>query len=371
MCSGGLDSSLITALAARAAARAVHGVQRFRPEPARRRRGRRGPRLVADSLGVELCTVEVTPTRGVATSSGWCATSSTRSTTRARSRCGRSRRGPLARRQGAAQRRGRRRAVRRLHLGRHRVRPGGFSCAGSRCGLRRRELAGRPCARMACRAPEPAAAPGADSEAVAAFEARLGEDALAAYGHHRGTQAARSRRCSSGPARDLPSAPPEPAGQVDDEGLDRDPGALPGSRAGRAGAESAARASGRPSDRRRSCGGSRRATLPAAIAEREKVGFGFDYGRYLAARARPEFLADGMLRDLHGMPAAGVARADRGARMAAAAVDGRDLAAPADRGGVGGVRRSRTLGLEASRRERRRAPLLSCAPFRPRRMIPT
>jgi asparagine synthase (glutamine-hydrolysing) len=43
--------------------------------------------------------------------------------------------------------------------------------------------------------------------------------------------------------------------------------------------------------------------LPAAVAEREKVGFGFDYGSFLGARARPQFLADGMLRELHGASA--------------------------------------------------------------------
>jgi asparagine synthase (glutamine-hydrolysing) len=36
--------------------------------------------------------------------------------------------------------------------------------------------------------------------------------------------------------------------------------------------------------------------LPAEISTRPKLGFGFDVGRYLAPAARPEFLRDGMLR---------------------------------------------------------------------------
>ena len=40
--------------------------------------------------------------------------------------------------------------------------------------------------------------------------------------------------------------------------------------------------------------------LPAAVAARAKVGFGFDVRRYLAPAARPEFLADGRLREALG-----------------------------------------------------------------------
>ena len=40
--------------------------------------------------------------------------------------------------------------------------------------------------------------------------------------------------------------------------------------------------------------------LPAAVAARAKVGFGFDVRRYLAPTARPEFLADGRLREALG-----------------------------------------------------------------------
>ena len=37
--------------------------------------------------------------------------------------------------------------------------------------------------------------------------------------------------------------------------------------------------------------------LPAAVAARAKVGFGFDVRAYLEPAARPEFLADGRLRE--------------------------------------------------------------------------
>jgi asparagine synthase (glutamine-hydrolysing) len=40
--------------------------------------------------------------------------------------------------------------------------------------------------------------------------------------------------------------------------------------------------------------------LPRSVAARAKVGFGFDVRRYLAPAARPEFLAEGVLRDVLG-----------------------------------------------------------------------
>ena len=40
--------------------------------------------------------------------------------------------------------------------------------------------------------------------------------------------------------------------------------------------------------------------LPASIPDRGKAGFGWDYERYLLPAARPEFLAEGALRELHG-----------------------------------------------------------------------
>ncbi|MDQ6915981.1 MAG: asparagine synthase-related protein, partial [Actinomycetota bacterium] len=43
--------------------------------------------------------------------------------------------------------------------------------------------------------------------------------------------------------------------------------------------------------------------LPRAVAARAKVGFGFDVRRYLAPAARPEFLADGLLREVLGFAA--------------------------------------------------------------------
>jgi asparagine synthase (glutamine-hydrolysing) len=41
--------------------------------------------------------------------------------------------------------------------------------------------------------------------------------------------------------------------------------------------------------------------LPRSIARRQKRGFGFDVRRYIEPAARPEFLADGALRDLLGV----------------------------------------------------------------------
>ncbi|HVE67624.1 MAG TPA: asparagine synthase (glutamine-hydrolyzing) [Solirubrobacteraceae bacterium] len=43
------------------------------------------------------------------------------------------------------------------------------------------------------------------------------------------------------------------------------------------------------------------AHLPARVSRRAKVGFGFDVRRYLDGAARPEFLADGALRDVFGL----------------------------------------------------------------------
>jgi asparagine synthase (glutamine-hydrolysing) len=46
-----------------------------------------------------------------------------------------------------------------------------------------------------------------------------------------------------------------------------------------------------------------RAHLPRGVARRTKLGFGFDVRRYLDGAARPEFLADGRLRDALAVPA--------------------------------------------------------------------
>src|SRR5256885_9888103 len=46
-----------------------------------------------------------------------------------------------------------------------------------------------------------------------------------------------------------------------------------------------------------------RAHLPRGVANRTKLGFGFDVRRYLHGAARPEFLADGRLRDVLRVPA--------------------------------------------------------------------
>jgi asparagine synthase (glutamine-hydrolysing) len=44
------------------------------------------------------------------------------------------------------------------------------------------------------------------------------------------------------------------------------------------------------------------AHLPPRVSRRAKVGFGFDVRRYLDGAARPEFLRDGALRDVFGLP---------------------------------------------------------------------
>ena len=46
-----------------------------------------------------------------------------------------------------------------------------------------------------------------------------------------------------------------------------------------------------------------RAHLPRGVANRTKLGFGFDVRRYLDGAARPDFLADGRLRDAFEVPA--------------------------------------------------------------------
>jgi asparagine synthase (glutamine-hydrolysing) len=46
-----------------------------------------------------------------------------------------------------------------------------------------------------------------------------------------------------------------------------------------------------------------RAHLPRGVASRTKLGFGFDVRRYLDGAARPDFLADGRLRDALAVPA--------------------------------------------------------------------
>ena len=73
--------------------------------------------------------------------------------------------------------------------------------------------------------------------------------------------------------------------------------------------------------------------LPPGVAERSKIGFGFDIDRYLGA-ARPEFLGDGALREVLG-----VARADWGPRVAELRGQPRMLATTAEillRGLAGG-----------------------------------
>ena len=58
------------------------------------------------------------------------------------------------------------------------------------------------------------------------------------------------------------------------------------------------------------------AHLPARVSRRAKVGFGFDVRRYLDGAARPQFLLDGGLRELLGADRAAWAGAVRGASSA-------------------------------------------------------
>ena len=44
--------------------------------------------------------------------------------------------------------------------------------------------------------------------------------------------------------------------------------------------------------------------LPAGVADRPKLGFGFDVDRYILPAARPEFLGEGRLREVLRVPAA-------------------------------------------------------------------
>jgi asparagine synthase (glutamine-hydrolysing) len=58
------------------------------------------------------------------------------------------------------------------------------------------------------------------------------------------------------------------------------------------------------------------AHLPPRVARRAKVGFGFDVRRYLDGAARPEFLDDGALREAFGLPRDAWAQVVRGASSA-------------------------------------------------------
>jgi asparagine synthase (glutamine-hydrolysing) len=144
--------------------------------------------------------------------------------------------------------------------------------------------------------------PGPSGE-VNAYERGRVERALAAYSHHRGPR----RRLEAGLAADLSTYLPHLLNRQDKTTMrhsveTRVPFLDP---------EVVAAALAMPLERRveperkaplRALG---RRLLPAAVVDREKVGFGFDVARYLGGSVRPEFLRDGLLREELGVePAA-------------------------------------------------------------------
>ena len=148
--------------------------------------------------------------------------------------------------------------------------------------------------------PDPLPGP---SEEVNAYERERVERALAAYAHHRGPR----RRLEAGLAADLSTYLPHLLNRQDKTTMmhsveTRVPFLDP---------EVVALALSMPLERRieperkaplRALG---RRLLPAGVAEREKVGFGFDVGRYLGGAVREGFLRDGLLREELGVDRAG------------------------------------------------------------------
>jgi asparagine synthase (glutamine-hydrolysing) len=171
--------------------------------------------------------------------------------------------------------------------------PAAAARAALRALQRRGVLAGRAI-------PDPMPGP---SEEVNAFERAVHDRALRAYAHHSGAR----RRLEAGLAADLSTYLPHLLNRQDKTTMrhsieTRVPFLDP---------EVVALALNMPLERRveperkaplREIG---RRLLPASVAEREKVGFGFDVARYLGGAVREEFLRDGLLRDELGVPRAG------------------------------------------------------------------
>ena len=144
--------------------------------------------------------------------------------------------------------------------------------------------------------------PGPSEEANAYERDRMGR-ALLAYGHHRGPR----RRLEAGLAADLSTYLPHLLNRQDKTTMrhsieTRVPFLDP---------EVVELALNTPLERRveperkeplRELG---RGLLPASVVEREKVGFGFDVGAYLGGAVRDEFLRDGLLREELGVDRAG------------------------------------------------------------------
>jgi asparagine synthase (glutamine-hydrolysing) len=137
---------------------------------------------------------------------------------------------------------------------------------------------------------------------VNAYERERHERALAAYSHHRGPRG----RLEAGLAADLSNYLPHLLNRQDKTTMrhsieTRVPFLDP---------EVVAVALNMPLEQRveperkaplRELG---RRLLPASVVAREKVGFGFDVGRYLGGAVREEFLRDGRLREELGIASA-------------------------------------------------------------------
>jgi asparagine synthase (glutamine-hydrolysing) len=144
--------------------------------------------------------------------------------------------------------------------------------------------------------PDPLPGP---SRAINEYERERMEAAVAAYSHHRGAR----RRLEAGLAADLSIYLPHLLNRQDKTTmmhsietrvpfLDPDVVALALNVPLEQRVEPERKAPLRELGRR---------LLPAGVAEREKVGFGFDVGRYLSGAVRPEFLRDGLLREELGV----------------------------------------------------------------------
>lgn len=298
MCSGGLDSSLTTALARERQA----GLMAFNASVPGQPDADEGPwaELVANSLGVELHTVEVTP-------ESWC-----------RDLVGvvRHIEYPLNHESSVPMwqiaNEARLRGVKVLLSGEGADELfGGYTWVAPDA-IRRFQLRGRPARRIVSefarswrkrsrRAPTTEDAHGAESMAVVDYEHELWEEAHAAYAHHRGTR----RDLEALLLLLLGNYLPHLLNRQDKSTMKasietREPFLDPELVALALNLPLELRIAERPKAVLRRIA---KRHLPAAIGEREKVGFGFDYGRYLADRARPGFLADGMLRELQGVPA--------------------------------------------------------------------
>jgi asparagine synthase (glutamine-hydrolysing) len=154
------------------------------------------------------------------------------------------------------------------------------------------------------RDPQPvdrAPAPLHPAPGVAAYEREAQERALAAYRHHRGTR----RRLEAGLAADLSTYLPHLLNRQDKATmkasietrvpfLDPDVVGLAMNLPLEHRVEASHKGILRDLAERR---------LPEGVSRRPKLGFGFDAGRYIAEAARPEFLADGRLREVLGAPA--------------------------------------------------------------------